>query len=61
MIAIISFVGLSHYRCLKVKVLDSSIISAFIKKHDFILNNDNLLATDRLGVLVDSMNWAVLI
>lgn len=61
MIAIISFVGLCHYCCSKVKVLDSSIIAAFISKHDFIFNHDNLLATDRLAVLVDLMGWAVLI
>lgn len=56
MIAIISFVGLSHYCCSKVKVLDSSTIAAFISKRAFILNDDNLLATDRLGVLVDLMS-----
>lgn len=35
--------------------------NCFISKRDFIFNNDNLLATDRLAVLVDLMGWAVLI
>lgn len=61
MTAIISFVGLCHHCCLKVKVLASSIIAAFISKHDFIFNNANLLATDRLAVLVDLMGWALLL
>lgn len=60
MIAIISFVSLCHHRCWKVKVLDSSIITAFISKRDFIFNNANLLATDTLAVL-DLMCWVLLV
>lgn len=61
MTASISFVGWCHRCCSKVRVSDSSIKAAFISQRDFIFNNANLLATDRLAVLVDLMGWAVLI
>lgn len=35
--------------------------NCFVSKRDFIFNDDNLLATDRMAVLVDLMGWAVLI
>jgi hypothetical protein len=57
----ISFVSLYHHCCSKVKILDSSIIVAFISKRDFIFNNANLLTSDRLAVLVDLMCWVLFI
>lgn len=55
MIGMISFVGLSHCFCLKVKVLVSNK-SCFIDKCDYIFNNANLLTTDKLAVLIGLMD-----
>ena len=51
----ISFVGLSHCFCLKVKVIVSNKI-CFIDKCDYIFNNANLLTTDKLAVLIGLMD-----
>lgn len=56
-----SFVGLMApqlFEGLRLRLINKS---SFISKGDFIFNNANVLAIDRLAVLVDLMGWAVLI